>query len=234
MSASDVTLHLPVIQTEVGGVPGAPVVVAGDPMLPIAVTAAGDGIHPIAVTAAGDGIHPIALTAAGDGIHPIAVTAAGDGIHPIAVTAAVTAAGDGINPIAVTAAGDGRNPIAVTAAGDGRNPIALTADIKLEPLDIKLEPVKIDLGLDNINVCLSLAVTEFPRMQVHLPSKYDFGFSLFGLPVVNFSICGESSLITEDNPPRVFRTVQPDPQPRGAPDAAPGVSTDTPFRVVLS
>jgi hypothetical protein len=110
--------------------------------------------------------------------------------------------------------------------GDTAHPISL---------DLNLHPLKIDLGLDNINVCLSLAVTEFPRMRVHLPTKYEFGFGLFGLPVINFSVRGETSLITEDNPPRVFQTVQPEPsQPTDAPIGGSEISAEAPFRVSLS
>lgn len=103
-------------------------------------------------------------------------------------------------------------------------------DIKLEPLKITLDPIKIDLGLDNINVCLSLALTQLPRMQLHFPTKYDFGFSLLGCQILNFSICGESSFVTEDNPPRVFRKVEPEPRTNPGFVAAPA---GAPIRVVL-
>lgn len=105
-------------------------------------------------------------------------------------------------------------------------------DIKIEPLKITLDPIKVDLGLDNINVCLSLALTQLPRMQLHFPTKYDFGFSMFGCQVLGFSICGESSFITEDNPPRVFRKVEPEQRTNTGGGLVP-VGASAPFKVVL-
>jgi hypothetical protein len=105
-------------------------------------------------------------------------------------------------------------------------------DIKIEPLRISLDPIKIDLGLDNINVCLSLALTQLPRMQLHFPTKYDFGFSMFGCQIFGFSICGESSFVTEDNPPRVFRKVEPEYRRDFVGALVPG-RKEPPFKVEL-
>ena len=71
-------------------------------------------------------------------------------------------------------------------------------------VDLGLDNIKVDLGLDNINACLSLAIKEIPSVRVHLPAKSEFGFSLFGVSVFNFTFKGDTMLITEDNPPRMF------------------------------
>lgn len=159
---------------------------------------------------------PITLDA---GLSDIGVTVTGDPSHPLALDLGLSATGDPSKPIALDL---------------GLNVHVDQLDLKLEPLELKLDPAKIDLGLDNINVCLSLAFTEFPRMQMHMPKKYNFGFTLFGMQVFNFSICGESSVITQENPPRIFqkfsgsRTWQP--SRGGMPDPGP----ESPFRVDLS
>jgi hypothetical protein len=134
-----------------------------------------------------------------------------------------------VNPVTLNLGLTG-NPSEPVAVELGMNVHVDPLDLKLEPLTITLTPLKIDLGLDNINVCLSLAVTQFPRMRLHMPKQYDYGFGLFGVPIVNFSICGESSFITEDNPPRVFRTTHAD-DPRPPPADSP---RDSPFRIILS
>ncbi len=146
----------------------------------------------------------------------------------------------------------GLDDIGIKATGDPAHPVSLhlgldPLDIKLEPLDIKLEPLrltldplKVDLGLDNINVCLSLALTQLPRMQVHMPKRYEFGFTLFGLPVIGYSICGESSFITDDNPTRWFHRSEPEstatvaPTPTPSPTGEATLSADGPYRVTLS
>ena len=99
--------------------------------------------------------------------------------------------------------GGGENPIVIDVGlddinlevGGGENPIAV---------DLGLDDINVDLGLDNINVCLSLALTEIPSARVHLPAKYEFGFNLFGVSIFNFNFKGDTALITEDNPPRIF------------------------------
>jgi hypothetical protein len=44
---------------------------------------------------------------------------------------------------------------------------------------------------------LDIAIKEIPDVRAHLPSHYNLGISIFGIEVVNFSLCGESQVITE-------------------------------------
>lgn len=177
----------------------------------------------------GDASKPLTISA---GLDDIGISMGGIAGHPLAVDLGLTATGDPNKPIALD--------LSLQATGDPNKPIAVDLglkvhvdqlDIKLEPLEVKLDPVKVDLGLDNINVCLSLAFTQFPRMQVHMPKKYDWGFSLFGVPVVGFRVCGESSFVTEDNPPRIFQRTESAP---GFSRPAPDFAQEAPYRVVLT
>lgn len=144
----------------------------------------------------------------------------------------------GLDDIQLKATGDPTRPIALDLGLDNIHLKLDPLTIKLEPIRLTLDPVKVDLGLDNVNVCLSLALTQLPRMQVHLPTRYDFGFTVLGVPIVNFGICGETSLVTEDNPPRIFRKAVPAPRPQppqtrprtGAAAAAADIQ-DAPYRV---
>jgi hypothetical protein len=155
----------------------------------------------------------------------------------------------GLDDIQIKATGDPAKPLSLHLGLDPLDikiepldiklePIRLTLDpldIKIEPLRMTLDPLKVDLGLDNVNVCLSLAFTQFPRMQVHMPKKYDFGFSLLGVPIVSYSICGESSYITDDNPPRWFQKAHPESSSSSAAPSAPPskASPHEPYKVVL-
>ncbi len=123
-------------------------------------------------------------------------------------------------------------------------PLKLTLDplkLTLDPVKLTLDPVTVDLGLDNVNVCLSLAITDFPRMRVHAPTKYDFGLCVLGLELLKFSVCGETMLLTEENPPRISGTVghrEADNHSTRADDqseraTAMEASGDEPFRVSL-
>lgn len=108
------------------------------------------------------------------------------------------------------------------------NPLTIT----LTPLsiDLKLEPVKMDLGLDNMNLAMSLAITEMPRMKVNAPVKFDFGFGLLGMQLANFTVCGETGFTTEDNPPHFSQVVCPE---RKLPEPAIVQSKERPFRITL-
>jgi hypothetical protein len=182
------------------------------------------------------------ISLSGDGKNPLALAVAGDGKNPLALSVA----GDGKNPLALSVAGDGKNPLAVALTGDKTKPITLDLgldvhvdklELQLDPLEITLSPVKVDLGLDNINVCLSLAFTQFPRMQLRMPKNYDFGFSLFGMPVLGFKMFGESSYIADDLPTQVFQSAEGPPQADRAPAFATTPATtprEAPYRVVLS
>src|ERR1700751_3359090 len=90
---------------------------------------------------------------------------------------------------------------------DGGTGKAVVIDAGLDDIGVTLvgdpkQPVTFDLGLDKI--CVSLALTQIPRVRVHIPSRYDFGFCLFGMPIFNFRFAGETMLLTEDNPQRIF------------------------------
>ena len=59
---------------------------------------------------------------------------------------------------------------------------------------------KVDLGLDNIHI------KELPRIEmklgieptrVHLPSHYQICFSILGMEMFKFALCGETMLINE-------------------------------------
>lgn len=79
------------------------------------------------------------------------------------------------------------------------------------------QPVLVNAGLDDmgltlsgnpkeplkLDVCVGLAITQIPRIQVHIPTRYDIGFCLFGVPVFNLRVAGETMLLTQDNPPRI-------------------------------
>jgi hypothetical protein len=88
----------------------------------------------------------------------------------------------------------------------GLDNINAKIDIGLNPIqaDFGLDNIKADFGLDNINACFSFGITEFPRMRVHLPTKYEFGLKILGINLFSFFINGKSMLITEDNPVRIF------------------------------
>lgn len=147
----------------------------------------------------------------------------------------------GLDDINVHATGDPTKPITVDLGLDNINVAIEPLKITLDPIQLKLDPVKVDLGLDNVNVCLSLAITQFPKMRVHVPTKYDFGVCLLGIPLVKFSVSGETMLVTQDNPPRLFQKVQERQRLVGATDIAKtqsltrqqdaSSSTDEPFRV---
>ena len=63
---------------------------------------------------------------------------------------------------------------------------------------------KVDMGLDNVNICLNMGIKEMPKMKVHIPTNYDFGLELFGIKIMNFSVCGKTMMISEDNPTQMF------------------------------
>jgi len=73
------------------------------------------------------------------------------------------------------------------------------------------------------------ALTEIPRVRVHLPTRHDFGFSLFGIRIFNFTINSELMLETQDNPPRIFHQPVPHEPPRQPPQGP----TDFAFKVAL-
>jgi hypothetical protein len=59
---------------------------------------------------------------------------------------------------------------------------------------------KVDMGLDNIRI------RELPKVEmefgmkpsrIHLPSHYQFCFSLLGMEIFKFAFCGESMVVNE-------------------------------------
>jgi hypothetical protein len=186
------------------------------------------GLGDIAVSVGSPTGEPLAVTVGSPTGEPLAVTVGSPTGEPLAVSLGSPTG----EPLAVTLGSPTGEPLGVMLGSPVGAPLSvLVGSPPGDPLEIKIDPLSIDLGLDNINVCLSLAFTQFPRMQVHMPKKYDWGFSLFGVPIVGFRICGESSFITEDNPPRIFHRA--DPPPPGFPPV-PDFAQEVPYRVVLS
>ena len=60
---------------------------------------------------------------------------------------------------------------------------------------------KIDIDANTSSV-VNVAITKIPDVRTHLPSHYNLGFSVFGVELFNFSLCGESQVITEEYVPR--------------------------------
>lgn len=54
----------------------------------------------------------------------------------------------------------------------------------------------------NTTSTVNLAIKEIPDVRAHLPAHYNLGISIFGVEIVNFSLCGESQIITEKYQPR--------------------------------
>ena len=71
---------------------------------------------------------------------------------------------------------------------------------------IKFDPIDSNINVTNIpkivieadtNSSLDVAIKEIPDIRAHVPSHYNLGVSIFGIEVLNFSLCGESQMITE-------------------------------------
>jgi hypothetical protein len=175
-------------------------------------------------------IHVVPLRLEGGVAADVEVT--GDPDNPIAIDA-------GLDDVNVSLRGDPDQPVTVDLGLDDVN-VNLGLDnvrMHLDPLEVDLgldnvrmhlDPLEVDLGLDDINVCLSLALTEIPRVRVHLPTKYDFGFCLFGIRIFSFTFAGETMLVTQDNPPRIFHQMVPHEPPE-----RPQGLTDVAYRVTL-
>lgn len=80
-------------------------------------------------------------------------------------------------------------------------PSTFTINIKELPLiDVNLR--KVQLGVDPVSVslqpvALNLAITELPKLRVHVPAHFRFGFSFFGREWAALELCGEAQVITE-------------------------------------
>lgn len=53
-----------------------------------------------------------------------------------------------------------------------------------------------------ITTNLNIAVTQIPEQRVQYPAHYQLGFSLLGMEVWSFSLCGEAQVINEKYVPR--------------------------------
>ena len=73
------------------------------------------------------------------------------------------------------------------------------ADINTNIRIKELPRIEIDA---TTNSKLDVSIKEIPDVRAHFPSHYNLGISLFGVEIVNFSLCGESQLITEKYRPR--------------------------------
>ncbi len=73
------------------------------------------------------------------------------------------------------------------------------ADINTNISVQKLPRIEIDA---TTNSSLDISIKEIPDVRAHLPAHYNLGISLFGVEIVNFSLCGESQIITEKYRPR--------------------------------
>jgi hypothetical protein len=136
----------------------------------------------------------------------------GDVTKPVSADVILDVKGDPAHPVALDLTGDPNKPIAVNLSLTGRRD----------------EPITVDLGLDNVNVCLSLAVTQLPRARIHVPTKYEFGLCLFGRRIFDFNIAGETMIIMEDNPPRIIHQAS-----ARVPNQPPQEPGETSFRVTL-
>ena len=73
------------------------------------------------------------------------------------------------------------------------------ADINTNIRVKELPRIEIDA---TTNSTLDVSIKEIPDVRTHLPAHYNLGISLFGVEIVNFSLCGESQIITEKYRPR--------------------------------
>jgi hypothetical protein len=134
--------------------------------------------------------------------------------------------GDPIRPLTIDA---GLDDVNVSLTGNPAEPVTIAAgldNIKVSLTGNNGQPLAVDLGLDKI--CVSLAVTEIPRVRVHVPTRYDFGFCLFGIPIFNFTLAGETMLLTQDNPPRVVHKPARAPTPTPNPNPLPNPTVPNP------
>lgn len=151
------------------------------------------------------------------------------------IHASLDVAGVAGRPLFVDA---GLDDVNVALTGNPAEPVTL--DLGLDDIKVSLagdpaKPVRLDLGLDKI--CVKLALTEIPRVQVHIPTKYDFGFCLFGIPIFNFTLAGETMFVTQENPPRIFHSPAKRPPPArghtGADSTESAETTSTEVRIRL-
>jgi hypothetical protein len=118
-------------------------------------------------------------------------------LNPVNLGGSMTLTLDGSStqPLVIDA---GLDDMGLSLTGNPKEPISVGVSLTGNPK----EPIAVDMGLDHI--CMSIALTQIPRVKVHLPTRYDLGLCLFGVPIFSLRFAGETMLVTEDNPPRVF------------------------------
>ncbi len=63
----------------------------------------------------------------------------------------------------------------------------------------ELTKIHVDAKTDS---SVNVAITKIPDVRTHLPAHYNLGISVLGVELFNFSLCGESQIITEEFIPR--------------------------------
>ncbi len=91
-------------------------------------------------------------------------------------------------------------------------PLTGTATVNIPDLPtITFDPINTNLNITNIpkitleadtRSTVDVAIKEIPDTRAHIPSHYNLGITIFGVEVMNFSLCGESQVITEKYVPR--------------------------------
>lgn len=123
----------------------------------------------------------------------------------IAFDTPVNATVDGnlLDNIAVTMDGNLLNNIGVTIPKIHLDAIDLNANVAIGTI-VTDSTLKSDSNLNTdskVDLNLKVAITELPKiklefgldnMRIHLPTHYQFCFSLLGLEVFKFALCGES------------------------------------------
>jgi len=109
----------------------------------------------------------------------------------------------------------------------GGDPLSVSVDADLDNVRVKeiapvslavtnipilrFDPIDSNVNITNIpkiiieadtRSTLDVAIKEIPDTRAHVPSHYQLGVSIFGVEVLNFSLCGESQVITEKYIPR--------------------------------
>lgn len=63
----------------------------------------------------------------------------------------------------------------------------------------ELPKIHVDAKTDS---SVNVAITKIPDVRTHLPAHYNLGISVLGVELFNFSLCGESQIITEEFIPK--------------------------------
>ena len=113
--------------------------------------------------------------------------------------------------VAVTLLGDPGKPLAaqVQLIGDETRPVS--AQVKLlgdpkQPVSAKLD---LSMFLANLPILTVADIEHFLKRRIRVPLNFRFGMSafplnLFGVDVVQFSLCGEPQVILDDYVPNAY------------------------------